>query len=44
MNVVEERCLSHSHFFAEAYVDGGEQDVKDGVGPIIRRQEQPKQV
>ena len=36
--------MSHSYFFAEAYVDGREQDVKDGVGPIIRRQEQPKQV
>ena len=44
MNVVAERCLSRSHFFAEAYVDGGEQDVKDGVGPIIRGQEQHKQV
>ena len=33
-----------SHFFAEAYVDGGEQDVKDGVCPIIRGQEQHKQV
>ena len=44
MNVVAERCLSHSHFFAEAYVDRGEQDVKDGVGPIIRGQEQHKQV
>ena len=43
-NVVEERCLSHSHFFAEAYADGGEQDVEDGVGPVIRGQEQPKQV
>ena len=39
-----ERCLSRTHIFAEAYIDGGEQDVKDGVGPIIRGQEQHKQV
>ena len=36
--------MSGSHFLTEAYVDGGEQDVKDGVGPIIRGQEQPKPI
>ena len=35
MNVVAKRCLSHTHVFAEAYIDRGEQDVKDGVGFII---------
>ena len=32
------------HVFPQAYIDGREQDVKDGVGPIIRGQEQHKQV
>ena len=44
MNVVAEGCLSSPHIVAEAYINGGEQDVKDGVGPIIRGQEQPKQI
>ena len=35
MNVVAERCLSRPHIFAEAYINGGEQDVKDGVGFIV---------
>ena len=35
MNVVAPRCLSHPHVFPEAYIDGREQDVKDGVGLII---------
>ena len=43
-NVVAEGCLSSPHIVAEAYINGGEQDVKDGVGPIIRGQEQPKQI
>ena len=44
MNVVALRCLSCPHVFREAYIDGREQDVKDGVGPIIRGQEQHKQI
>ena len=44
MNVVAPRCLSHPHLFPKAYIDGREQDVKDGVGPIIRGQEQHKPV
>ena len=35
MNVVAKRCLSRTHVFAEAYIDGREQDVKDGVGLIV---------
>ena len=35
MNVVAKICLSHPHVFAEAYIDGREQDVKDGVGFIV---------
>ena len=44
MNVVAPRCLSRPHVFPQAYIDGREQDVKDGVGPIIHGQEQHKQV
>ena len=44
MNVVALRCLSRPHVFRQAYIDGREQDVKDGVGPIIRGQEQHKQI
>ena len=36
MNVVAPRCLSRPHVFPKAYIDGREQDVKDGVGLIIR--------
>ena len=32
------------HIFPQAYIDGREQDVKDGVGSIICGQEQHKQV
>ena len=35
-NVVAPRCLSHPHVFPKAYIDRREQDVKDGVGLIIR--------
>ena len=34
-NVVAERCLSRPHIFAEAYINGGEQDVTDAVGFIV---------
>ena len=44
MNVVAPRCLSCPHLFPKAYIDGREQDVKDGVGLIIRGQKQHKQV
>ena len=44
MTVVAPRCLSHPHVFPKAYVDGREQDVKDGVGLIIHREKQHKQV
>ena len=44
MNVVTSRCLSRPHIFPKAYVDGREQDVKDGVGLIICGQEQHKQI
>ena len=44
MNVVAPRCLSCPHIFPKAYIDGREQDVKDGVGLIIRGQKQHKQV
>ena len=44
MNVVALRCLSHPHLFPEAYIDGREQDVKDGVGLIIHGQEQHKPI
>ena len=44
MNVVALRCLLHPHIFPKAYVDGREQDVKDGVGFIIHREKQRKQV
>ena len=44
MNVVASRCLLHPHLFPKAYIDGREQDVKDGVGLIIRGQEQHKQI
>ena len=44
MNVVAMRCLSHPHIFPKAYTDGREQDVKDGVGLIIHREKQHKQV
>ena len=44
MNVVAPRCLSRPHVFPKAYVDRREQDVKDGVGLIIRGQKQHKQV
>ena len=43
-NVVAPRCMSSPHLFPKAYIDGREQDVKDGVGLIIHRQEQHKQV
>ena len=36
--------VSHPHVFPKAYIDGREQDVKDGVGLIIRGQKQHKQV
>ena len=36
MDVVAPRCLSRPHVFPKAYIDGREQDVKDGVGLIIR--------
>ena len=29
------RCLLYPHVFPKAYIDGREQDVKDGVGLII---------
>ena len=35
MNVVAKRCLLRTHVFAEAYIDGREQDVKDGAGLIV---------
>ena len=44
MNVVATRCLSCPHVFPKAYIDGREQDVKDGVGLIIHREKQHKQV
>ena len=43
-NVVALRCLSRPHVFPQAYIDGREQDVEDGVGPIIHGQEQHKQI
>ena len=44
MNVVAPRCLSCPHIFPKAYIDRRKQDVKDGVGLIIRGQKQHKQV
>ena len=44
MNVVAPRCLLRPHVFPKAYVDGREQDVKDGVGLIIHREKQHMQV
>ena len=44
MNVVAPRCLSCSHVFPKAYIDGREQDVKDGISLIIHGQKQHKQV
>ena len=35
VQVVAKTCLSHTHVFAEAYIDGGEQDIKDGVGIVV---------
>ena len=35
MNVIAPRCLSRPHIFPKAYIDGREQDAKDGVGLII---------
>ena len=43
-NVVALRCLSRPHVIPKAYIDGREQHVKDGVGLIIHRQKQHKQV
>ena len=43
-NVVATRCLSRPHVFPKAYIDRREQDVKDGVGLIIHREKQHKQV
>ena len=44
MHVVALRCLSCPHVFHKAYIDGREQDVKDGVGLIIHQEKQHKQV
>ena len=44
MNVVAPRCLSRPHVFPKAYINRREQDVNDGVGLIIHREKQHKQV